>query len=345
MIEYNYLLNDIMSTQTGNFTSLELYSFVICALILSLAIDIVIGELPTRIHPVVMMGSLIDFFKKLFIGIKNRLSGLFVVLSVYIISIIILYIIYLIISYNIIILFIIFSILLSSTFSVNMLLRTATDVKDALDESLDRARQLVSYLVSRDTDELTESFIVSATIESLTENITDSYIAPVFYYFIFSVVILMFQFDNQLFYLLFVPMAYRISNTMDAMLGYKTDELAHIGFFPARLDDVLNFIPSRIAGLLMVISACLLKLDGKNAYRVMMRDARKCPSPNSGYTMATAAGALNIQLIKKDTYILGDDNKDITGQDISRAVRLSEMTIVLFTVTIIILFSLLYVIL
>lgn len=345
MIEYNYLLNDIMSTQSGNFTSLELYSFIICALILSLLIDVVIGELPMKIHPVVIIGSLINFFKKLFIGIKNRLSGLFIVLTVYIISIIILYIIYLIISYNIIILFIIFSILLSSTFSVNMLLRTATDVGDALDESLDTARKLVSYLVSRDTDELTESFIVSATIESLTENITDSYIAPVFYYFIFGVIILLLQFDNQLFYLLIVPMAYRISNTMDAMLGYKTDELVHIGFFPAKLDDVLNFIPSRIAGLFMVVSAHLLKLDGKNAYRVMMRDARKCPSPNSGYTMATAAGALNIQLIKKDTYILGDDNKDITGQDITRAVRLSKMTIELFTVTIILLFSLIYVIL
>jgi adenosylcobinamide-phosphate synthase len=77
----------------------------------------------------------------------------------------------------------------------------------------------------------------------------------------------------------------------------------------------------------------------------MMRDARKCPSPNSGYTMATTAGALNIQLIKKDTYILGDDNKDITKEDISKAVRLSKMTISLFTIVIIFLLSLIYVIL
>ena len=77
----------------------------------------------------------------------------------------------------------------------------------------------------------------------------------------------------------------------------------------------------------------------------MMRDARKCPSPNSGYTMATTAGALNIQLIKKDTYILGDDNKDITKEDISKAVNLSKVTIYLFTFVIIFLFALLYVIL
>jgi adenosylcobinamide-phosphate synthase len=77
----------------------------------------------------------------------------------------------------------------------------------------------------------------------------------------------------------------------------------------------------------------------------MRRDARSCPSPNSGFTMATAAGALNIQLIKKDTYILGDSNKDITSDDISKAVSLSRFTIILFTITIILLFTLLYVIL
>ena len=121
-------------------------------------------------------------------------------------------------------------------------------------------------------------------------------------------------------------------------------KVIHIGFFPAKIDDVLNYIPSRIAGVFMVISAYLLNLDAKNAYKIMRRDARNCPSPNSGYTMATTAGALNIQLIKKDTYILGDDNKDITKEDISRAISLSRLTIRLFTIVIIFLFTLMYVI-
>jgi adenosylcobinamide-phosphate synthase len=225
-----------------------------------------------------------------------------------------------------------------------MLLGTATDVKDALDYNIEKARQLVSYLVSRDTDELTESFIVSATIESLTENITDSYVAPVFYYFIFALFILYHPIGNDVYYLLLVPMLYRASNTLDAMLGYKTDELIDIGFFPAKIDDILNFIPSRIAGIFIVISAYLLNLDGNNAYKIMRRDARNCPSPNSGYTMATTAGALNIQLIKKDTYILGDDNKDITKEDISKAVALSKVTANLFTIVIVFLLTLYYVI-
>ena len=140
-------------------------------------------------------------------------------------------------------------------------------------------------------------------------------------------------------------MFYRISNTMDAMLGYKTEELKNIGYVPAKIDDILNYIPARIAGLFVVVSAFLLNLDGKNAYKIMRRDARKCPSPNSGFTMATTAGALYIQLIKKDTYILGDDNKVITKDDISKAVNLSKLTILLFTITIILLFTLINVIL
>lgn len=339
MIEYNSIVILMKST------SLTMFCFVVLALILSLAIDIIFGELPTRIHPVVIVGSFIDFFKKAFINVKGRISGLLVVLCVCAVSAIVLYVIYSICSVNGILLFIVFTILLSSSFSVNMLLQTAVDVKDALDESIDKARHLVSYLVSRDTEELTESFIVSATIESLTENITDSYIAPVLYYFVFGAIIIYHPFDNCLYYLLLIPILYRIFNTMDAMLGYQTDELADIGFFPAKIDDVLNYIPSRISGMLVVVSAYLLGLDGKNAYRIMRRDARKCPSPNSGFTMATTAGALNIQLIKKDTYILGDDNKDITADDISKAVKLTKLTIILFTIIIILLFTLLYVIL
>ena len=345
MIEYNNLLNDIIFIKISSITSFNLFLFIIFILLFSLLIDIVFGELPAKIHPVVIIGFLISFFKKMFINIKNRLSGLLTVLGVCIVSSVILYIVYLISSVNIVLFIVIYLILLSSTFSVRMLLQTAVDVKKAFDESIDKARQLVSYLVSRDTEKLTESFIVSATVESLTENITDSYIAPVFYYFIFGLIILNYPINDNLFYLLLVPMLYRIFNTMDAMLGYNTDELINIGFVPAKIDDILNYIPSRIAGIFVVISAYLLKLDGKNAYKIMMRDARKCPSPNSGYTMATAAGALNIQLIKKDTYILGDDNKVITKDDITKAVNLSKLTILLFTISIVLLFTLFYVIL
>lgn len=342
---YNELINNINLININNIISFYLFLFIIFALLLSLAIDVLFGELPGKIHPVVIMGSLINFFKKRFINIKNWISGLMLVLCTNVISSVLLLIIYIIIKNNIILLFLVFSILLSSTFSVNMLLQTAVDVKNDLDNDIKKARKSVSYLVSRNTKDLSEGFIVSAVIESLTENITDSYIAPIFYYIIFGIFILFYPVNLKLYLLLLVPMLYRLSNTHDAMLGYKTQELMYIGFLPAKIDDILNYIPSRIAGLFIVISAYLLNLDWKNSFKIMMRDARKCPSPNSGYTMASTAGALNIQLVKKDTYILGDNNKIITANDISSAVKLSKLSIILFTLTIICLFILIYVIL
>lgn len=345
MIEYNNLINNIIFSNIGTINSQNLFLFIIFALFFSLAIDVIFGELPTRIHPVVIIGSKINFFKNIFIKIKNRISGFLLSFSTCIISCIILYIIYYIASYNMLLLFIIFTILLSSSFSVNMLLQTAIDVMNDLNESLNKARQSVSYLVSRNTEELTESFIVSATIESLTENITDSYVSPIFYYFAFAIIVIFYPFNNSLYWLLMIPMLYRVSNTLDAMVGYQTDELKIIGYFPAKIDDILNFIPARIAGLYVVISAFLLRLDWKNSWHIMLRDARNCPSPNSGYTMASTAGALNIKLVKKETYVLGDDNKEIEIDDIKKAVNLSKLTIILFTITVILLLILIKVIL
>ena len=322
---------------------LEVYEFIIISLIFSLLIDAIFGELPTKIHPVVIIGKIIDFFKNIFIVLNSRWSGFFTTIFTIFVSCSILVLIMILFSFNYYLFIIIYSIILSSTFSIKMLLSTAKDIEKDLKEDLDKARKSVSYLVSRDTDELTESFIVSATIESMTENITDSYIAPIFYFSIVSIIFLFYNIDYYII-LLLIPFIYRISNTLDAMLGYKTDKLIKIGFVPAILDDILNYIPARISGIFVIISSYLLKYNGKNAYKIMKRDARNCPSPNSGYTMATAAGALDIQLIKKGTYVLGDNNHEISVLDISKAIRLTSLTIRLFTIFVILILTIIYVI-
>ena len=322
---------------------LEVYHFILLTLVLSLLVDLIYGELPTKIHPVVIIGKFISFFKNIFIKYKNRLSGFFTTLFTVICCCALLVMIMLICSINDNLFFVIFSIFLSSTFSINMLISTAKDIENDLRYDINKARQSVSYLVSRDTDELTESFIVSATIESMTENITDSYIAPIFYFTLGSIIFIVFNI-NDFIILLLIPFIYRISNTLDAMLGYTTDELINIGFFPAKLDDILNYIPSRISGMFVVFSAYLLGYNGKNAYEIMKRDAKKCPSPNSGYTMASTAGALDIQLVKKDTYILGDNTYEINVLDISKAIKLTSLTIALFTVIVLLLITIIYVI-
>ncbi|WP_295593572.1 cobalamin biosynthesis protein [uncultured Methanobrevibacter sp.] len=322
---------------------LEVYYFIIISFFISLIIDLFYGELPTKIHPVVIIGKIIAFFKNIFIKYHNRWSGFFTTLFTIVISCLILSVVMFISSVNEYLFIIIFSIVLSQTYSIKMLLSTAKDIENNLKQDLNKARQSVSYLVSRDTDELTESFIVSATIESMTENITDSYVAPVFYFIVVSIIFMILNIDYYMI-LLFVPFIYRISNTLDAMLGYTTDELIDIGFIPAKLDDFLNYIPSRLSGLFVVLSAYLLRYDGNNAFKIMKRDARKCPSPNSGYTMASTAGALNIQLVKKDTYILGDNTNEINVSDISKAIKLTSLTIALFTIFILIIMTIFYMI-
>ena len=320
----------------------NIFLFIIISLLLSLAIDLTLGEMPTQIHPVVLIGKMINYFKKTFIGINSKVSGLLAVISMTCISSVIIYLICFILSINNYLLFTVYTILLSSTFSVKMLLKTAIDVKSDLDISLEKARQSVSYLVSRSTDELDEKFIVSATIESMTENITDSYTAVVFYYLLISVLTVKINSPDLLFLGLLTAFFYRLSNTMDAMLGYETPELKNIGYVPAKLDDVLNYIPARLSGIIMVLASLILGYDWKNAYKIMMRDARNCPSPNSGYTMATTAGCLNIQLIKKGTYVLGDDINTITKNDITKAVKLSKMTMFLFTLISTVIFVLIF---
>ncbi len=322
---------------------LEVYYFIIISFFISLIIDLFYGELPTKIHPVVIIGKIIAFFKNIFIKYHNRWSGFFTTLFTIVISCLILSVVMFISSVNEYLFIIIFSIILSQTYSIKMLLSTAKDIENDLKQDLNKARQSVSYLVSRDTDELTESFIVSATIESMTENITDSYVAPVFYFIVVSIIFMILNIDYYMI-LLFIPFIYRISNTLDAMLGYTTDELIDIGFIPAKLDDFLNYIPSRLSGLFVVLSAYLLRYDGNNAFKIMKRDARKCPSPNSGYTMASTAGALNIQLVKKDTYILGDNTNEINVSDISKAIKLTSLTIALFTIFILIIMTIFYMI-
>ena len=343
MIHNIELLNKFFISNI-NFT-FNILIFILLSLFIAIIFDIIYGEIPTKIHPVVLIGSIISFFKNIFIKINNRWSGLLLTFTTCFISSVLLIILCYLCSFNIIIFYILFTLILSSTFSIKMLLNTALDVESKLNEDINKARASVSYLVSRNTDELTPEYITSATIESLTENITDSYVSPVFYFLIFSIIGIYINSYLLLFVLILVPFNYRIFNTLDAMVGYKNDELINIGFIPAKIDDILNYIPSRIAGLFVVLSAFLLNFDYKNSFKILKRDAKNCPSPNSGFTMAPSAGALDIQLIKVDTYVLGDKIKNIEINDISKAVKLSKLTMFLFTLAISLFIIILYVIL
>ena len=291
---------------------LQLTLFII---VIAIIIDIIFGELPTKIHPVVWMGKLIDLFNEYLINYRSKISGIILTFCIVIIFTLATYVLLYLSAFNYIIYIFVSSVILSTTFAIKVLLNSAESMKNDINHNISKARQSMSYLVSRNTMELNEEDLVSATIETLTENITDSVIAPLFYAFIFG-----------------VPGAvvYRVINTLDAMVGYKTPEKIKIGWFPAKLDDILNFIPARITGVFVVTAAAFLRLNWKNAYKIMKRDARKPDSPNSGFSMAAAAGALDIKLEKIGYYKIGDELSSLTTDKITEAVLLAKMTILLF---------------
>lgn len=283
----------------------------VSVLLLAVILDLLIGEPPHRLHPVVWMGSAVEWMRNI-LG-NSRISGIILTIAVAAPFTIPLFLInHLQDPLNLII----SSILLSAVISIRMLVTSALEVGGSLKEDIEDARRKLSMLVSRDTTSLSDEQITSAAIETLTENITDSVTAPIFY-----------------FILLGLPGAflYRVVNTLDAMVGYLDSENRDIGWFPARLDDILNYIPSRITGVLMVPAALLLGMNWRGSFRILLRDARRTPSPNSGFTMAAAAGALSVQLEKPGVYVLGDPCDGLDNEKLLDAVKLSSLTLILFT--------------
>jgi len=290
---------------------------IIIILVTAIVIDLLIGEPPSKIHPVVLMGNLIVNLKKYLIKYNNKLTGILITIIILLVFNILFAFIIKISTINYYLFIIISALLLSTTFAIKSLIYSVDQIGEDLNISIDKARNSISYLVSRDTSTLTEPEIISAAVETLTENITDSIIAPIIYTYIFGI---------------FGAVTYRIINTLDAMVGYKTPDNINIGWFPARFDDLLNYIPARITGIMVVFAAFTLRLDWKNSYNIMRRDARKTPSPNSGFPMAAAAGALGIQLRKADYYQLGDNINQLKIETIKKTILLTKITIVLFLI-------------
>ena len=177
------------------------------------------------------------------------------------------------------------------------------------------AREAVSMIVGRDTQNLTEEGVAKAAIETVAENTSDGVIAPMLYTALGGPVL---------------GFLYKAVNTMDSMVGYKNDRYLHFGRAAAKLDDLVNLIPSRLAALLLIVSAYLLRYDGKNAYRIWRRDRRNHKSPNSAQTESACAGALGLRLAGDAWYFgklvpkpyIGDEIHPIEPQDIRRVNRL-----------------------
>jgi len=204
--------------------------------------------------------------------------------------------------------------LLMTSFSLRQLQDEAARAGTLLArEGVTAARGPLSALVSRNIDELPPSLAASAAVESLAENLSDSFVAPLLYYV-----------------LLGVPgaLAYRAINTLDAMIGYH-GRYEYLGRAAAKLDDVASYIPARITAALLVISAGLVGAKGLQAARIGIRDHSRTASPNSGWPMAVMAGALETQLEKAGYYRLGDAEQTPDPAMIRDAIRIVRWAAVL----------------
>ncbi|EAX47816.1 cobalamin biosynthesis protein CobD [Thermosinus carboxydivorans Nor1] len=256
--------------------------------LIAVGVDAFIGDPRFRFHPVVLIGKLIVSLEK---GLRRsqhapftqKLAGAVLVVSVLAIVYGITWLIMKVLqAWHPVAALAGGALLLSFAISPRSLAEAGQEIYGYLvTGDLAQARFKVGWIVGRDTDKLDEAEITRATVETISENIVDGVVSPLFYAAIGG-----------------VPLAflYRAVNTLDSMVGYKNEKYRNFGMVAARTDDVFNYLPARLTGIFIIIAAWLLRFDAWGAAKTIWRDAAKHPSPNSGIAEAGAAGALGIRL-------------------------------------------------
>ena len=290
-------------------------------------LDIIFGD-PDRIpHPVVLIGKLISamekFLRRVFPetpeGMKKAglITAAFVPAVSFIVPAILLYAAYRI---NFWLWFALNTFWSFQIPASRCLAKESRKVYDRLEKNdLQGARKQLSFLVGRETSELSETEVINAAVETVAENTSDGVTAPVFFMFIGGAPLGFF---------------YKAVNTLDSMIGYRNEKYEYFGKYSAKLDDIMNFIPSRICGLLMVVSSFICGENYREAWRIFIRDRKNHLSPNSAQTESAAAGALGIQLGGPHVYFgkvvdkpfIGDKVRDSQPDDILRMNRIMFVT-------------------
>lgn len=296
---------------------------IILPLIFGYILDLILGDPYNFPHPIRLIGKLITSTEKLLRRLfKNELlSGILILVIVtgfsIIISMLVLKIAY---KIHLIVGIIAESIMCYQMLATKCLKDESMKVYQSLkDNNLELSRKNVSMIVGRDTKNLNITGVTKATVETIAENTSDGIIAPMLYMALFGAVGGFF---------------YKSVNTLDSMIGYKNDKYIYFGRASAKTDDVLNYIPSRISAIIVILASAILKLDYKSAFKIWKRDCRNHPSPNSAQTESAYAGALNVQLAGDMYYFgklyhkqtIGDDIKPIQIEDIKTSNRILYTT-------------------
>lgn len=293
--------------------------------LLAFLIDLIFGELPDSLHPTLWLGKII-LFLKLRLKTPNdrseKINGvLLCFLSIIIYVIPVFFIINLVRNFFGWLPFIFVSaFILSTTIAIRCMKQYTIPVANALENhDYDKAKELLPFIVRRNPNGLTRKNIISAAVETIAEGTTDGITSAFFYFALFGVL---------------GAVTYRVVNTLDSMVGYKDPENINIGWFSAKMDTILNYIPARLTAFLMILASVFLGENWKESLRILRRDRKNTESPNAGWTLSAMSGALNIQLEKPGFYIIGDTNT-LTSNHIIRALKIMLVTTILFAVTIV----------
>ncbi|MCL7475903.1 MAG: cobalamin biosynthesis protein [Methanosarcinales archaeon] len=293
---------------------ISLFSPGLEVLFLAFILDISFGEPPGIVHPVVWMGRFITVLQDLPLK-DRRVLGILIVVVITGTSLLVGMLVVLIASsIHETAALLVMAYFLKSTFSIRMLLNTSRHIMNLLRSgNKDEAREALKALVSRDTANLDEHQMASAVVESISENFVDGVLSPVLFYLILG---------------LPGALAYKAVNTLDSMIGYRNKEFIEMGRPSARLDDVLNWIPARLS-LVLISASALVTGSFRGAVKICLRDNSRTSSPNSGWPMAAAAGALGVRLEKPGHYILGEELRSPEAVDIEQAARLVGAAVIL----------------
>ncbi|MDU2065834.1 MAG: adenosylcobinamide-phosphate synthase CbiB [Sporomusaceae bacterium] len=311
-------------------TVLNQYSWFFLLPLGAVLFDTLLGDPRSRLHPVVLIGNFIGLLEKILRRPKasagaKRAAGAVLVGSV------------LAVTYTVVFYICSFlallepwetlageAMLLSFAISPRSLAEAGNGIKNLLlQNKLKEARKQVGWIVGRDTDRLSTPEVTRATVETVAENIVDGIISPLFYAIIGG-----------------VPLAflYRAVNTLDSMVGYKNEKYLDFGMVAARVDDIFNFFPARITGLLLLAAALLTGFDSKAGLKMWLRDARKHPSPNSGIPESIVSGALHVRLgginyyggVASHRAFMGDAKEVLGPGHIAKTIRLMYVATFLF---------------
>ena len=290
----------------------------IVSLLVGWLLDLLFGD-PARLpHPVVWFGKAIAFFEhRLNKGshrkLKGALTAVFLIAATYAVGLI------LNSQFPILNFLVVFYCLAGTT-----LIREVKEVFRAVDRSLEEGRKQVARIVGRDTSELSAQEVRTAALETLAENLSDGVIAPLFWFAILG-----------------VPgmLAYKMVNTLDSMIGYKTERYKDFGCWAAHIDDIANYIPARLTALLMALPHAILNFKF-SIFNFVRKNGRHHASPNSGYPEAALAGILNCRFGGPHYYFgqlfpkpyIGENERLLTTEDMKKAVRINRTAEVLMVI-------------